>query len=205
MPSALVLIANGTEEMEFTIVFDTLVRAGIECTSAFVPAEEEIGLAHAGGWGIDSPTVTCSRGVKIVSDTTLEALQSAGTKNVYDAVIIPGGAKGADTLARSQAVEELVASQYEGSRLIGMICAGSLVAKTSKLPKQPITSHPSVKRQLESDYEYKEESVVVSGKLVTSRGPGTAFPFAFKIIELLCGEAKVKEVRDPMVFPENNQ
>ncbi|KAG8811402.1 hypothetical protein FRC17_002462, partial [Serendipita sp. 399] len=124
MPSALILLANGTEEMEFTIVFDSLVRAGIECTSAFVPAESEVGLAHAGGWGLENPTVTCSRGVKIVADTTLEALQSAATKKVYDAVVIPGGAQGADTLARSQAVQQLVVSQYESSRLVAMICAG---------------------------------------------------------------------------------
>lgn len=36
-----------------------------------------------------------------------------------------------------------------------------------------------------------------------SRGPGTAFPFAFEIIRLLCGDEKVKEVKDPMVFPSN--
>lgn len=111
---------------------------------------------------------------------------------------------------------------------------GSLAAKTSLLPTQPLTSHPSVKSELQDNFDYKEESVVVSGKLVTrcvlrfvfalmlylklmpfklsrcpssvlvliaSRGPGTAFPFAFKLVELLCGEAKVKEVQDPMIFP----
>ncbi|CAG7847450.1 SubName: Full=Uncharacterized protein {ECO:0000313/EMBL:CCA73089.1} [Serendipita indica DSM 11827] len=146
MPSALILIANGTEEMEFTIPYDTLVRAGIDCTSAFVPSESEVGLAYAGGWGINDVT-------------------------------------------------------YSAGKLVGMICAGSLAAKTSKLPSQPLTSHPSVKKDLESSFEYKEDSVVVSGSLITSRGPGTAFPFAFKIVELLCGEAKVKEVRSPMIFP----
>jgi len=106
----------------------------------------------------------------------------------------------------------------------------------SKLPKQPLTSHPSVKAYLDDAFDYKEESVVVSGKLITryalpgrsgtvppivllnllstndhththkhtqihSRGPGTAFPFAFEIVRQLCGDAKVKEVQDPMVFP----
>ena len=71
-----------------------------------------------------------------------------------------------------------------------------------------------------SDYEYSEEPVVVSGRLVTrcahslvlcdallpmklrcSRGPGTAFPFALTLVELLCGAEKRKEVAGPMVFP----
>lgn len=82
-----------------------------------------------------------------------------------------------------------------------MICAGSLAALTSGLPKQPLTSHPSVKKQLEGAFEYSEEPVVVSGNLVTSRGPGTAFPFALTLVERLCGADKRTEVYGPMVFP----
>jgi protein DJ-1 len=48
--------------MEFTIVYDTLVRAGVECTSAFVPSASEIGLSSTGGWGVRDVLVTCSRG-----------------------------------------------------------------------------------------------------------------------------------------------
>ena len=31
--------------------------------------------------------------------------------------------------------------------------------------------------------------------------PGTAFPFALTLVELLCGKEKRKEVSKPMVFP----
>ena len=41
------------------------------------------------------------------------------------------------------------------------------------------------KEKLENDYKYCEDRVVVDGKLVTSRGPGTCFEFAFKLAELL--------------------
>ncbi|PVG04523.1 DJ-1 protein [Serendipita vermifera] len=201
MPSALVLIANGTEEIEFTVVYDTLVRAGIECTSAFVPSQAEVGLSTAGGWGVTDVVATCSRGVKITADTTLEALLPQN--KTFDAVILPGGMKGAETFAQSEQVRKLVSSQYGEGRLLGMICAAPLAALSSQLPKQPLTSHPSVKGQLEGSFDYKEESVVVSGKFVTSRGPGTAFPFAFKLVEMLCGEEKVKSVRDPMVFGDS--
>lgn len=60
---------------------------------------------------------------------------------------------------------------------------------------------------------------MASGKLVTSRGPGkslsgvetetnddrlpgTAFPFAFTLVELLVGKETKWEVRKPMIFPD---
>jgi protein DJ-1 len=83
--SALILIANGTEEIELsvflsipssptdtptptsTIAYDTLVRAGVRCTSAFVAATSE--LTPDSG----SLLVTCSRGVVIRPDALFDA------------------------------------------------------------------------------------------------------------------------------------
>ncbi|KAF8555784.1 DJ-1 [Imleria badia] len=189
--------------MEFTITYDTLVRAGVECTSANIQS----GGSPYGSVGTSPALVVCSRGVKILPDTTLQPLTAGPDK--FDALVIPGGLKGAETLSQSTEVQTLVREYYEGNKIVAMICAGActLAAKTAGLPFQPVTSHPVVKNDLVSTYEYKEDAVVVSdevpgkGTLVTSRGPGTVFPFAFKLVELLCGKAKVEEVREPMMFP----
>ncbi|KZT70473.1 DJ-1 protein [Daedalea quercina L-15889] len=194
MPSALILIADGTEEMEFTITYDTLVRAGVSCTSAYVPA------ADAASQNTTSlPCATGSRGINILPDQRFSP-QAAAPAN-YDLLVIPGGAKGAETIVTNSPVQHLVRAYMQENKYVGMICAGSLAAKTAGLPKQPLTSHPSVKSQLESDFEYSEEPVVVSGRLVTSRGPGTAFPFALTLVELLCGKEKRAQVAGPMIFP----
>ncbi|KAG1887592.1 class I glutamine amidotransferase-like protein [Suillus subluteus] len=135
-----------------------------------------------------------------------------GGTEKYDALIIPGGMGGAVTMAGSTEVQNLVRSYYNHpeKRIVGiiLICAGSKVAITAKLPGQPITSHPSVQSEFPDHFDYKEQhAVVVSdavpGKatLVTSRGPGTAFPFVFTLIELLCGKEKRDEVVGPMIFP----
>jgi len=189
MPSALIFIANGTEEMEFTITYDTLVRGGVACTSVLV------------GEGSANNAAVCSRGVRILPDTTLQALSTAEI-NAFDALVVPGGAKGAETLSGNKTVQGLVKEFIENKKLVGMICAGSLAALTSGLSKQPITSHPSVKDQLSSAFEYSENPVVVSGPLVTSRGPGTAFPFALKLVEILSGQEKRQEITGPMIFPQ---
>ena len=39
------------------------------------------------------------------------------------------------------------------------------------------------------DNAQTEECVVVDGHLITSRGPGTTLPFAYKLVEVLGGDA----------------
>ncbi|KAJ7250729.1 class I glutamine amidotransferase-like protein [Mycena rebaudengoi] len=114
----------------------------------------------------------------------------------YDALIIPGGAKGAEIMSKNPTVQGLVREFVEQNKIVGIICAGS---------RQSLTlAHPSVKSRLENHFEYSEDPVVISGTLVQyPRGPGTTFPFALSLVELLCGPEKREEVRGPMVFPPN--
>ncbi|KAF7343013.1 DJ-1 protein [Mycena venus] len=214
MPSAVILLADGTEEMEFTITYDTLVRAGVACCSAYVPAPADEGSEKR-------QYATGSRGIRIMYDAVFDETQFLPTS--YDALVIPGGAKGAETMSKNTAVQSLVREFLAKDKIVGMICAGSQAALTAKLARQPLTSHPSVKAELENDFDYSEDPVVISNGLVTSRGPGyfhflliqmrimlttgriagTAFPFALTLVELLCGADKRAEVRAPMVFPPN--
>ncbi|KAH9941187.1 DJ-1 [Epithele typhae] len=190
-PSALILIANGTEEME------------LYCTSAFVPEPgsslEDVNFEN------NPPFAKGSRGIRIVPDTYFSPHDS--TPDNFDVLVIPGGAKGAQTMSESPAVQELVRKYLDSDKFVGMVCAGSLTALTSKLPKQSLTSHPSVRDQLKDSFEYSEDPVVCSGKLITSSSaaphflPGTTFPFALTLVELLCGKEKRSEVAGPMVFP----
>lgn len=65
---------------------------------------------------------------------------------------------------------------------------------------QPATAHPGFSDKL-SNQEAVPDRVVASGKLVTSRGPGTSLEFALRLVEELFGRAKAEEVASPMVLP----
>lgn len=67
-----------------------------------------------------------------------------------------------------------------------------------------VTSHPSVKKEIEdAGWDYDDESrVVISGKVITSRAPGTAMGFALTIVEVLAGKEKRREVAGPMLSPD---
>lgn len=72
--TAVVLVADGSEEMEAVITIDVLRRAGVDVTVAAVG---------------DTQTVKCSRGVNILADCTMTSVSTLNRD--FDAVILPGG------------------------------------------------------------------------------------------------------------------
>ncbi|KAJ3330535.1 Protein deglycase DJ-1zDJ-1 [Blyttiomyces sp. JEL0837] len=186
--SALLLITNGSEEMEAVITIDCLRRAGIEVTVA----------------GVDSASpVECSRKVKIVPDI---ALKDVKTSSPFDVIILPGGMGGARAFEKSPVVHALLQEFYKNDKkIVAAICAAPIALKAAKIGQhRNITSHPSVKEELTSGgfKAYREDRVVVDGNLITSRGPGTAFDFAFAIIKALKGPKEVSHVAGGMVLPD---
>lgn len=198
MSQAIIFLTQGTEEMEFTITYDVLVRGGVNVTSVYVP---ETGKSFEPVDGL----VIASRGVKLAADMTLEAFLQNGNVDKYDAYIIPGGAGAANTLSKDENVLKILRDAHANGKVVGMICAGTLAALGARIGlKGPITSHPSVKDQLASFYDYKESAVVVSNNFVTSRGPGTTFLFALTLVEKLVGVEKRKEISGPMMLTQEH-
>ncbi|OLL23216.1 Glutathione-independent glyoxalase DJ-1 [Neolecta irregularis DAH-3] len=121
--------------------------------------------------------------------------------DMFDALVVPGGIKGARQFCSSESVLFTVRHMYNDNKIIGMICAGSLVAKMSRVHKGgKITGHPSVLEELTTDFDYVDERVVVDRNLVTSQGPGTAMLFSLMIVEVLAGREKRQEISAPMIL-----
>ncbi|KAF0462179.1 class I glutamine amidotransferase-like protein [Gigaspora margarita] len=181
---ALVLVADGTEEMEAVTTTDVLRRAQLDVTIA--------------GFSLKNANYAkCSRGVMIVPDI---AFSSISDFDVYDVIVIPGGLNGAETLSSSKKIQDLLVSAYNKGKIVAAICAGPLAIKMAGINLGgEITSHPVIKERLEG-YSYREDSVVVHNKVITSRGPGTSLLFGLTIVEQLLGEAKRNEVSSPMML-----
>ncbi|KAI8619540.1 DJ-1-like protein [Chytriomyces sp. MP71] len=187
--SALVLVSDGSEEMETVIVVDTLRRANIAVTLASTTA---------------SRLVTCSRSVVLVADALLSELNSQVTE-AFDAVVLPGGMGGATAFASSTHVHALLSSFFSNpSKLIAAVCAAPIAFVPANIGRgRTITSHPSVEAQLAQSglfKAYSQDRVVVDGNLITSRGPGTCFEFALAIVNVLADENVVRTVAGPMML-----
>jgi len=162
----LVPLANGTEEIEAVTVIDILRRADLNVLVA--------GLGKV---------ITCSRGVRIIPDISIDEISE---EMDFDAIVLPGGLEGTEKLSESLMLKSLLLKHRKMGRLIGAICAAPLVLDRVGVLENGamITSHPTVSEDL-SQYEYMDETIVVDGKIISSRGAGTALEFALKIVELL--------------------
>lgn len=178
MPTALVPIADGSEEIEAISIADVLVRGGVDVTLAVVGKKPD-------------NVVTMSRGVKVQGDVAIESCVDRS----FDLIVCPGGMPGAEHLRDSKELVQLLHKQKQDGKLYGAICAAPAVVLHTHGLLQPgaATSYPSFEPKM-TGVDYKHETVVVNGKCVTSQGPGTAMAMGVKLVELLCGKDKADAV-----------
>ena len=86
-------------------------------------------------------------------------------------------------------------------KYIGAICAApKALAAAGLLEGKRATAYPGVLEALGNDQiQVRDSAIEVDGKVITSRGPGTAMDFALELIELLEGPAKREEVNRQLV------
>ncbi len=176
----LVPIADGSEEIEAVCIIDVLRRAEASVTVA----------------SVDKLQVTASRGVKLVADQFIADC----VNNTYDLIALPGGMPGAEHLRDSKELEILLKRQQQQGGWYGAICASPAVVLQHHglLTQRHATCHPTFVHQLENT-DAVESRVVVDGSCITSRGPGTALEFSLKLVALLYGEQKAKEISEAMI------
>jgi protein DJ-1 len=182
MARALVIFAQGSEEMETTITVDVLRRGGVEVVLA--------------GLDGDGPVV-CSRGVRLLPDAALSDVSGP-----FDVIVLPGGNEGARRLAESAAVGELLRAQEAAGRATAAICAAPIaLVKHGVYSGRKLTGYPSVHDVIRGHGELVTQPVADDRNLVTSQGPGTTFAFALSLVERLAGKETADTVRKGMLLP----
>ncbi|MBI3332847.1 MAG: DJ-1/PfpI family protein [Candidatus Omnitrophica bacterium] len=180
MKRVLVPLAPGFEEIEAVTVIDVLRRAGVEVVVA----------------GTAAGPIRGSQGISMAADRPLDQAEPAS----FDMIVFPGGGVGVENLKAHPRILPLIGEFTARGKWIGAICAApSLLGQAGLLCGKQVTSHPCVKEEVAPSSLYSEERVVVDGKLVTSRGPGTAMEFALKLVEMLVGVEKVSELKAAML------
>ena len=181
MPKVLVPLADGCEEIEAVTIIDLLRRAGINVVVA----------------GLKAGIVTASRGVQLMPDVTLDvALQ-----HEYDMVVLPGGMPGAANLKADARMIALLKKMAAAGQYTAAICAAPMVlAEAGLLDGKQATSYPGFLDAIQG-VTLSAAAVVQDGKVLTSRGPGTAMDFALALIEVLSGAEKRQQVESALLRP----
>lgn len=172
MPTVLVILAEGCEEIEVITPVDVLRRAGANVTLA--------ALAE----GIH---VTGRNGITLHADTPLAAVEARD----FDCVFLPGG-PGVKHLRADPRVKAIVLRQHAAGRWLAAICAAPTVLHDAGLlAGRRFTAHPSVAAELPG--LVAGERTVVDGHLLTSRGAGTALDFGLLLVEKLVSPESARE------------
>lgn len=180
MVKALVLLAPGFEEIEALTPIDFLRRAGVEVTIASV--------CH------DDLLVRGSHEITVKADVKFADVRG----QLFDALICPGGLPGTTNLAKTKEVLDAIIAHNNAGKIVAAICAapGLLFAEAAKILKgKNACGYPGPDQKItENGGNRLDDLVTVDGNIVTSRAAGTAFKFALKLIELLCGAEKAQDV-----------
>jgi 4-methyl-5(b-hydroxyethyl)-thiazole monophosphate biosynthesis len=174
MKNVLVLFADGSEELEAITVVNILRRAGVSVTLA----------------GLDTGELTGSRGVMLTPDKTLDDVFHED----YDMIVLPGGQPGTNHLKDDARVIKLVQRMAQQGKYVAAICAApSVLASAGLLDSRQATSFPGALTPYPK-VKLQQAAIVEDGKIITSRGPGTAMDFALTLVERLAGSPKRQEV-----------
>ena len=177
----LVPIATGIEEIETVCIVDVLRRSGANVTLASVN-DFQIKAAH---------------GVIIMADCLIGECKD----KIYDLIVLPGGSPGAENLRDSSVLKDLLVIQKNANRLYGAICASPVfvLAHHKLIDDRLSTAYPTLLKKLPLP-DKQNLSVVISKNCVTSQGPGTAFVFTLKLVELLYGKKMSEKIAREMLI-----
>jgi len=175
---AIVILADGFEEIEAVAPIDLMRRAGITVTTLGLTALEMRG----------------SHGIAIKADMLFDMFSGQ-----FDAIVLPGG-PGHTHLLASQKLLETINAAYSRNILCAAICAApSVLGKAGILKGKKATCFPGYENQLGGGI-FIEQKTVLDGNIITSRGAGTALDFGLAIIVYLAGETVAKNVAKKIIL-----
>lgn len=179
-----VLLGKGFEAIEALAAVNTLRRGGAPVKMA----------------GIGGMTVASSHEIVVNADVAVEdVVLQAG-----DMVVLPGGLGGVDSIEHCEAAMALVrqAAANESMWLCAICAAPAMLARRGIIGAGvSAVCYPGLEGDLlkAGATPCMEQSVVVSGKVITGRAPGSAYDFGLALLEAVKGEETARAVRADMV------
>lgn len=177
MAKVAVLMIEGYEEGETLTIVDLLRRAGIECHTFY----------------FNEPFVKGMHNMYVKADK----LFSDEVRD-YDMLVLPGGRPGGANLKNNPDVIAMVKYFNENNKYLAAMCSGTVVLADAKvIDGKKVTGYTGYQEKLIGG-NFVEDVVVFDKNIVTSQGPATPYPFAFKIAEVFGKD--VTEMKERLMY-----
>ena len=169
-----ILLADGFEEIEALVPRDILIRAKIDVQLI----------------GLNSSLVKSANGLEIKTDKIIDDIMF----DSLEGIILPGGMPGTKNLQNNNKVLTTIDFCYKNNLMIAAICAAPMIlGNMGILEGKESCCYPGFEEYLKQSV-VNEKNVNVCQNVITSRGPGTSFDFAFAILEYLRGSISKSKV-----------
>lgn len=176
-----IFMANGCEEIEGLTVVDIARRAGIVIETISITDEKKVEGAH---------------NIVFEADTTKDVADFSS----YDGIVLPGGMPGTTNLGADDKVNEIIKSFAKEGKLVAAICAApSVLGLAGILEGKNATCYPGFEDKLIGANTMKDK-VVVDGNIITSRGMGTAIPFALEIVKYMVDAETSEKIKEGIIY-----
>ncbi|WP_158784082.1 DJ-1/PfpI family protein [Pantoea sp. BAV 3049] len=179
---AAILLAPGFEEAEAFIIIDILNRLHVKVTTVGCHTAREIPSYH---------------NVPVIADVLLADLQN----ELFDAVVIPGGPEGTVNLAANPLVTTFIRRHDDAGKWIAPICsAAARVLRGHHLLKGRRYTCSGDLHKAVTDGVYSTEDVVEDGNLISGKGLGKSFEFAFQLAWRLTGDTQTADFQAEHIY-----
>lgn len=176
-------LADGFEEIEALATVDILRRAGLDVATVSVSGD----------------TASGSHNITVKADLNISSFKIDDT---IDGVILPGGMPGVTNLEKTDAVKSVVEYCMSKNLPVCAICAApSLLGHMGLLSSKNATCFPGFETEL-NGANIKKDKVVEDGNIITARGAGCTFDFAFAIITKLIDKKTAESIAQAMQYKE---
>jgi len=171
-------LADGFEEIEALCPLDLLRRAGVAVTTV----------------GVGGKQICGSHGISVNVDTTADKAVKQLGKEKTDMVILPGGMPGTLNLKKDANVARFLDTAVQEGKYIAAICAApSILGERGLLNGKNAICFPGFEKAM-TGATISEYPVVKDGNIITAKGMGVALEFGLKLVAVLAGDAKAKEL-----------
>ncbi|UPV99208.1 type 1 glutamine amidotransferase [Halorussus gelatinilyticus] len=161
---------EGTEEVEFSESNRALAEAG---------ADVEVLSSDSG------EARTVDDDLEWSESHEVDATFADVSADDYDALVVPGGTVGADTLRADDEAVALVRDHLADDGPVASICHGPWVlVEAEAVEGRTLTSYPSLRTDVRNaGGEWVDEEVVADDRVVTSRKPDDLAAFTDELVE----------------------
>lgn len=176
-------LADGFEDIEAIGTIDILRRCGLQVQSLSVTGKR---------------VVTSARGTIVKADSLFRKNHLVHC----DALVLPGGLKGAETMNKNTVLRMAISQQAHEGTLIAAICAAPMVLGTVGVLKgRHATIYPGMENEIEGAIVHRDAYVVEHDNIITAAGPAATNMFAFSIARRLVSNPEVvDQVANDMLY-----